>query len=427
VSAVVEGPVPGVTRAAVDVRPPGRFEALRFPAYRLLFVSSTLMFFAINAQQIARGWLAIELTGTNAGLGGVFLAFGLPMLVLSPVGGVLADRFPKRAVLGVCQSAILVAALMIALTDAMGVLEYWMLLLAAVVHGSGMSVMGPTRMAFTGETVTRGFLPNAVVLQQMGMNSTRVIGPAIAGALIGIPSIGAGGVFIVTSVIIFVAILFTLRLPSAPPQVRPAESSPFGELVDGLRYVRSRPQVVLLIGAFTIVVVVGFPYLAFLPAVATDLLHVGSGGYGVMSTVSAVGAVVASFWIAGRVVRGSVWQLQALCGIGFAAGLMLLALAPNYALALATLFFVGGATSGFQSTNNALALTETELEYHGRVQSLLMTGWAASAIIALPLGVVADSVGLRETLFAMGAICLVGMFAYVVARRRYVAREALPF
>jgi MFS family permease len=427
VSAVVDVPAPGVSRATVETQRPGRFDALRFPAYRLLFVSSTLMFFAINAQQIARGWLAIELTGTNAGLGGVFLAFGLPMLVLSPVGGVLADRFSKRAVLGACQSAILVAALMIAITDAMEVLEYWMLLLAAVVHGSGMSVMAPTRMAFTGETVERGSLPNAVVLQQMGMNSTRVIGPAIAGALIGIQAIGAGGVFIFTSVIIFVAILFTLRLPSSPPRARAADASPVTELVDGLRYVRSRPQVLLLIGAFTIVVVVGFPYLAFLPAVATDLLDVGSGGYGVMSTVSAVGAVVASFWIAGRILHGSIWRLQAWCGIAFAAGLMVLALAPNYALALAILFFVGGATSGFQSTNNALALTETELEYHGRVQSLLMTGWAASAIIALPLGVVADTVGLRETLFAMGAVCLVGMFAYVVARRRYVLREALPF
>ena len=426
-SAVVDVPAPSVSGTAVDTHRPGRFDALRFPAYRLLFVSSTLMFFAINAQQIARGWLAIELTGTNAGLGGVFLAFGLPMLVLSPVGGVLADRFSKRAVLGACQSAILVAALMIAITDAMEVLEYWMLLLAAVVHGSGMSVMAPTRMAFTGETVERGWLPNAVVLQQMGMNSTRVIGPAIAGALIGIQSIGAGGVFIFTSVIIFVAILFTFRLPSSPPRARVADASPVSELVDGLRYVRSRPQVMLLIGAFTIVVVVGFPYLAFLPAVATDLLDVGSGGYGVMSTVSAVGAVVASFWIAGRIMHGSIWRLQAWCGIAFAAGLMVLALAPNYALALAILFFVGGATSGFQSTNNALALTETELEYHGRVQSLLMTGWAASAIIALPLGLVADAVGLRETLFVMGAVCLAGMFAYVVARRRYVAREALPF
>jgi MFS family permease len=395
---VVDVPVPGVGRAAVDATRPGRFEALRFPSYRLLFVSSTLMFFAINAQQIARGWLAIELTGTNAGLGGVFLAFGLPMLVMSPVGGVLADRFAKRAVLTVCQSTILVAALIIAVADAMGVLEYWMLLGASMVHGTGMSVMGPTRMAFTGEVVVRGFLPNAVVLQQMAMNSTRVIGPAIAGALIGINSIGAGGVYIFTSAVIFVAILFTMVLPNNPPRSRAVDESPFSELVDGLRYVRSRPQVMLLIGAF-----------------------------GVMSTVSAIGAVVASFWIAGRVAHGGVWRLQALCGIGFAVGLMLLAVAPTYGTALVVLFLVGGLTSGFQSTNNALALTETELAYHGRVQSLLMTGWAASAVIALPLGLVADAVGLRETLFAMGAICAAGMGAYVVARRRYVAREALPF
>jgi MFS family permease len=287
--------------------------------------------------------------------------------------------------------------------------------------------MGPTRMAFTGEVVVRGFLPNAVVLQQMAMNSTRVIGPAIAGALIGINSIGAGGVYIFTSAVIFVAILFTMVLPNNPPRSRAVDESPFSELVDGLRYVRSRPQVMLLIGAFTIVVIVGFPYLAFLPAVATDVLDVGSGGYGVMSTVSAIGAVVASFWIAGRVAHGGVWRLQALCGIGFAVGLMLLAVAPTYGTALVVLFLVGGLTSGFQSTNNALALTETDLAYHGRVQSLLMTGWAASAVIALPLGLVADAVGLRETLFAMGAICAAGMGAYVVARRRYVAREALPF
>ena len=98
---MVDIPVPGVGGAALAATRPGRFEALQFPGYRLLFISSTLMFFAINAQQIARGWLAIELTGTNAGLGAVFLAFGLPMLVVSPIGGVLADRFAKRSVLTV--------------------------------------------------------------------------------------------------------------------------------------------------------------------------------------------------------------------------------------------------------------------------------------------------------------------------------------
>ena len=183
----------------------------------------------------------------------------------------------------------------------------------------------------------------------------------------------------------------------------------------------------LLIAAFSVVVIVGFPYLAFLPFVAEDIFDVGSSGYGVMSAVSAAAAVVATFWLAGRVHRGSVWRLQAMCGIAFGVGLVLLAVAPDYALALVVLFFLGGATSGFQATNSSLVLTETALEYHGRMQSLLMTGFAVSAVIALPLGILADAVGLRETLAGMGVVCLVSMLAYVVARRRYVARENLPF
>ena len=91
------------------------------------------------------------------------------------------------------------------------------------------------------------------------------------------------------------------------------------------------------------------------------------------------------------------------------------------------LFFLGGATSGFQATNSSLVLTETDLEYHGRMQSLLMTGFALSSIVALPLGIVADEVGLRETLVGMGIVCFAAMAVYVVARRRYVARENLPF
>ncbi len=404
-----------------------RFGALQSSRFRVLFLSSTLMFFAIQAQQIARGWLAIELTGDNAGLGGVFMAFGIPMLVVSPIGGVLADRFPKRLVLTACQSMIMLAAVIIAVTETLDVLEYWMLLAASVVHGTGMSVMGPARMAFTGEVVDRATLPNAVVLQQMGMNGTRVIGPAVAGVLIGIPVIGAGGVFILTSVIIGVAIWATLLLPDVPVRGTAGQTSPFAELVDGLRYVRTRPQVMLLVAAFSVVIIVGFPYLVFLPFIADDIFDVGSSGFGVMSAVSAAAAVVATFWLAGRVNRGSLWQLQAGCGLGFAVGLVLLGLAPNYAVALLVLFFVGGATSGFQATNSSLVLTETDLEYHGRMQSLLMTAFAISSIVSLPLGLLADAMGLRETLVGMGVVCIAAMLVYVVARRRYVARENLPF
>jgi MFS family permease len=421
---MVDVPAPKLARATTGIEGRGRFEALKYASYRVLWISSTLIFFGIQAQQIARGWLAIELSGTNAGLGGVYLAFGLPMFVCGPIGGVVADRFSKRTVLTACQSMILAGALFIAIADGLGLLAYWMLLVASAVHGAGMAVMAPTRMAFTGEVVERRILPNAVVLQQLGINSTRVIGPAIAGALIGIESIGAGGVYIFTSAIIAISIGISMFLPDIPPRGRAGTESPIGELIDGLRYVRSRPQVMLLITVSTVVVMVGMTYLAFLPTVAADIFDVGSSGYGVMSAVGAIAAVVASFWIAGRVYRTSIWRLQSLCGVALSIGLILLAISPTYALALAALAFLGGTASGYQATNSSLVLTETALEYHGRVQSLMMTGWAASGIIALPLGIVADTVGLRETLFGMGVICLGAMAWYSVARRHYVEQEA---
>jgi MFS family permease len=429
---MVDARVPGVPAAGVVTdtgsgTANGRFDAFRTPAFRVLWISSLFMFVAMTAQQVARGWLAVELTGTNAGIGGVFLAFGVPMLVLSPVGGVVADRFPKRAVLMVCQSVILAGALIVTVGSAFDVLAYWMLLLSAAVHGAGMAVMGPTRMAYTGEVVPRALLPNAVVLQQMGLNSTRVIGPAVAGALIGVETIGAGGVYFLTSAMFAIALVFTWFLPPVPRRTSAVERSPVADLVDGFRYVRARRPLLLLVVVSIFVIMIGFCYMAFLPTLATDVFDVSASGYGTMSAVSAGGALVASLWIAGQVNHMSVWRLQNLCGLAFGIGILLLGLAPTFVVALVVLVLLGGASSGFQATNSSLVLTETDLEYHGRMQSLMMTGYAASGIVALPLGVVADTIGLRATVVGMGILCTAAMGAYALARRRYVTdEESLP-
>jgi predicted MFS family arabinose efflux permease len=381
----------------------------------------------MQAQQIARGWLAIELTGTNAGLGGVFLAFGGVMLLFSPVAGVAADRLPKRTVMATCQATILVASLIVAVADGAGLLEYWMLLVASGIHGAGMAVLGPTLMALTGELVERDALPNAVVLMQIGMQSTRVLGPAIAGALIGIAWIGAGGVYNLTSAIYVVGLVVLLMLPNLPPRPRAAGTSPGGEFVAGLRYVRSRRPVMLLLVCSTIVVVIGFSYIPFLPSVATQIFDVGSSGYGTMAAVGAVAAVAAAFWIAGRVAHTNIWRLQTVCGVGWGIGLLLLAVSPTYGIALIALAFLGAVTAGYQATNSTLVLTETDLEYHGRVQALMMSGWAAAGVVALPLGIIADAVGLRETIAGMGVVCLATMGWYMLARHRSLAiEETMP-
>src|SRR5207253_883635 len=122
--------------------------------------------------QVARGWISLEITGSNAGLGGVYLGFGVPMLLLTPFGGVAADRLPKRLVLVVAEALLVVSAVWIGVAVAFHFIQYWMLVVGSAVQGAGFSVYGPTRVAFTGELVDRTLLSNAVVLTQMSVNSS---------------------------------------------------------------------------------------------------------------------------------------------------------------------------------------------------------------------------------------------------------------
>ena len=402
---------------------------LHNPTYRNLFVTGTLIFLAMQAQQIARGWLARELTGTNTGLGGVFLAFGIPMLVCAPAAGVIVDRFPKRTVLMWAQAIIAVAAAFMFVADEFDFLEYWMLLGASVVHGAGMSVLGPARMSFTGEIVERHELSSSVLLMQMSMNSTRVIGPSIAGTLIAIETVGTAGVYLITTVLCVVALTWSRRLPHNAPN-KEQRLSPRLEFLEGLRYARSHPQLFGLVVASTLIFLIGSPYIAFLPTLASGVFDAGATGYGLMSTMGAVGALAASFWVAGRVNSQAVWRTQTACGIALSVGLVLLAIAPTFLLALAAIPIAGGAISGFQATNSSLVLTESKLEYHGRMQSLMMLGWSGGAMASLPLGLLADAIGLRSTLAGMGVGCFVVMLAHSRVRARHddvgVLREASP-
>ena len=390
---------------------------LRHPTYRTLFVTGTLVFLAMQAQQIARGWLARELTGTNTGLGGVFLAFGIPMLVCAPAAGVIVDRFPKRTVLMCAQTVIAAAAAFMFVADAFNFVEYWMLLGASAVHGTGMTVLGPARMSLTGELVERHELSSSILLMQMSMNSTRVIGPSIAGALIAIKTVGTAGVYLITTVLCVIALLWSRRLPHRVP-TRDRQLSPRLEFLEGIRYARSHPSLSVLIASSTAIFLIGSPYMAFLPGLASGVFDAGSTGYGLMSTMGAVGALAASYWVAGRADSQSVWRTQTACGVVFAAGLVLLALAPTFILALAVIPIAGGAISGFQATNSSLVLTEAKLEYHGRMQSLMMLGWSGGAIASLPLGLLADVIGLRSTLALMGGGCFVVMIVHARAQSR---------
>lgn len=397
------------------------FASLANPTYRLLFISGAVSFLAVQAQFVARGWLANDLTGTNAGLGAVYMAFGLPMLLATPFGGVLADRLSKRNILLATQVALGASALWIGLGVQFEFVQYWMLLVVSAVQAVAFSFLAPARMAMTSELVGRELLTNAIVLGQMSMNSTRVIGPALAGVGIGIAWFGLAGVYYASAVVSAVAFVLVLPLPMARRERVGPPRSPLREFVDGLTYVRGRSDIGWLVLTSFVVVMVAFPYVAFLPRVATEMFDVGPAGFGAMSAVGAVGAVLMSLYVARRTSGLETWRSQSITGFGFGVGLLLMAASPTYAVVLAAIFVVGASASGFQSMNNSLVLGLAEFEYHGRMQSLMMLSFSGFGMAALPLGLLADVIGLRATFVAMGCTAIAAMFVYLTLRPAPVA------
>lgn len=394
------------------------YASLRIAAYRTLFIVGAFGFLATQSQVIARGWLANELSDSNTGLGGVFMAFGVPMLIATPLGGVAADRYSKRTILVITFSMLMAWSLFVALGVSFDFIEYWMLLVTSSAQAVTFAFLVPARMALTGEVVGRDLIPNAIILSQMSINLARVVGPAYAGVFIGVRWLGVAGVYYSSAALAALAVFACFRLPPGLPRSDRVDRSVRAEFADSLSYVWRRREIGLLLIVSFVVVMIGFPFIAFLPRLATEVLDVGSAGYGFLAAASAVGAVILSMLIAGRSKGRVAWIIQASAGVMFGVTLLLLSIAPNYVAALFAVAAVGAASAGFQAMNNSLVLALSEIEYHGRVQSLMMFSFSGFGMAALPLGVLADNIGLPETFAIMGSIVLVAMAWYLLASRR---------
>lgn len=394
----------------------GRFSSLRVPVYRRLLVGGIFSFVAMQMAVIARGWLAFDLTGTNAALGGVLIGFGLASIVAIPTGGVLADRLPKRSVLLVTAALQAVTALALALAIVTDVVAYWMLLVSGVMDGVFVSLLGPARLAFIAESVDPDRLTNALFLSQSTLQLTRVFGPAAAGALIGVQTVGVEGVYFIAAGFAFVGLLLTIGLPLGAPTRRP-HRSPRQDLADGVRFVRANADIGHLLLFSYLVVLIGFPHIAFLPVVADGVFDAGSSGFGVLTTAAALGALGATLTLA-NISRARLWSAQSTAALCFGVALVALGVSPAFAAALLSMVAVGAASAAFQALNNSLVIGNTPVEFHGRVQSLLFLGFSGYGLAALPIGMVADAVGLRETLAGMGVLVVVVTVVSVVIRRR---------
>ena len=402
-------------------QPIGRFDSLKVSTFQRLWFGGMFVFLAMQTQQIARAWLAFDLTGTNTALGGVLIGFGVSGLFAIPAGGVIADRFDKRMVIVLTQLVNVVTTLAIAGAIETETIAYWMIVLASVIGGATISILAPSRIAMTAELVDREQLTNAVMLSNMSAQVTRVIGPGIAGVLIGISFVGVVGVYYLSALLSVGAVFLSLTLPASPP-ARRRRTGPIEDLAEGIRYTRADPELVRLLVASLLIIMFGFAHQAFLPAIVVDLFDRGSGSLGALTMSSALGAVVTSFVLA-NTPRDQLSRRQGLASYGLGGALLVFAVAPTFATALVALFFVGCGMAGFQALNGSLVLATADMEYHGRVQSLIMLSFSAFGLAALPFGILADAVGLRETMVGMGVAVLFAALQSDVWRRRNDARS----
>ena len=393
------------------------FASLQNPDYRKLWWAGTFSFMSVQMQFLLRGVLAWDLTGREGALGLVYLCFGLALLIATPLGGVAADRLPKRRVLIVSQGAILAAAVgmgAVVLTDTV---QFWMLLVAGLAQGIAFGFYGPTRVAFTSEIVGRDQLGNAITLSMLSMNGTRVVAPALAGGLAGIVFIGIGGAYIVSATLSLLSFVLLLRCPSGSAPRSTSKAKPLAEIVDGIRYVGARPHLRRLVLSSFVIIMFGFNYVAFIPALVKGEFALGDGWVGIIMSASSIGAVAVAVPLASRADGAGVWKLMVGSGLLFGGAVMALGLSPLFAIGVLVVVFIGAGTTGYQSLSNTIALNMTEDTHHGRVQSLMMLSFAGFGIAAAPLGLLAEAIGLRPAIVVMGAITLVTVIGYGLLER----------
>ena len=372
-------------------------------------------------QLLARGWLAIQLTDSNTGFAIVLLCFGLGMFMVTPFGGVAADRFSRRNLILGSHWSLFLSALWLGLMVLLNLEQFWMLLVASYIQGASFAFMGPARLAIVSELVGPELVSNAISLTQLTVSSTQTFGPALAGVLADVPSFGLAGVYLLSAALTALSIIPVLMLPKGASQARHT-ASPLAEIAEGLAYVASQPFLRVLVLSTTLGLLMAMQYLAFLPKYSESVFGVGALWLGILQGANALGGACVALRVAKMRDNEKLERLRISSLSVVVVGIAALAVTPNQFVALPVLFVLGGAATGFQTANLSLPLLLSEPVYHGRVQSLVMVALSSQALVALPVGTLADQIGLREMhgLMAVGVVLVLAYswFAGNAVRRK---------
>lgn len=363
---------PGTQAApSATSRLPSTFSALRHRNFRLWFIGQTLSLVGTWMQSVAQGWLVFQLTGSEFALGAVSFIGTLPTLFLMLPAGALADRIPRKQVLLVTQTVMMLLAFILAALAATKTLQIWHIGVLAACLGIANSFDAPARQAMAVEMVEdRADLTNAIALNSTIFNLARVVGPAIGGAVLA--AVGAAWCFALNG-LSFVAVLVALLMMKLPPLHQEVRTDPLTlQVAEGLKYVWRTPVIRTATAIVAISSLFGFSYAVLLPAYAVDVLHVGEAGLGGLNTAVGIGALIGSLIVASMTRVRRKGLLLTAGSIIFPAVLFVFAFSHSFWLSLAALSVIGVAFVSQNAMSNTVIQTVVPDKLRGRVMAVYM-------------------------------------------------------
>ncbi|RPI38135.1 MAG: MFS transporter [Nitrospiraceae bacterium] len=388
-----------------------RFSALSFRDFRLFWFGQLISLSGTWMQSVAQAWLVYSLTKSPFYLGMVAAANALPILFFTLIGGVIADRFPKRNLLLITQGLSIIPALLLGTLTSLGIVTVWHVALVAFFLGTINAIDIPTRQSFLAVMVGRGHVVNAIALNSAAFNGARIIGPMIAG--LAISYLGVPACFFLNAVS-FIAVIIALAKMRIKGEIRTGSKGVLSEFMEGIAFLRQSREIIHVILLISVFSLIGLPYISLLPVFAAEVFQRGAKGLGFLMSASGIGALSAALYIAAKGDIQNKTRFMSFASLCFSIALFVFSLLKIFSLSLVTIMFGGWGMVSYLAAANSYIQVAVPDELRGRVMSVYSFVFLGTVPIGNAImGVVADSVGTTHAVTGAGILCIIasGIFA----------------
>jgi MFS family permease len=380
------------------------FRALQYRNFRLFVIGQLISLIGTWMQMAAQAWLVYRMTGSSLLLGSIGFVGQIPMFVISPLGGVVADRVNRQRLVIATQASSMMLAFVLAALTLTNTVRIWHIFVLALLLGIVNAFDVPGRQAFLMDMVGREDLINAIGLNSSMFNGARIVGPAVAGILL--DKLGEGMCFLVNGVS-FIAVIMSLWMMNVSCPVRVEDESPLQSLLSGFRFVAKARPIRALLLLIAVVSLVGLPYSVLMPVFAAKILHGGPKAYGWLMGSTGIGAMFGALALASRSGIRGLGKWVAMAAGGFGAFLLLFSFSRYLWLSMALLVPLGFCMMLGLSSTNTLIQSMSPDDLRGRVvavYSMMFLGMAPFG--SFFGGAVADRLGAPLTVALGGVTCL---------------------